>query len=65
MSEVIGRSDVFLIIPTISYKILFCIVGDELLTTLVAAIAGEIDKDIALRITLDSLWIGASGISYP
>ena len=62
--EGIGWDDLLLVIPTVTYKVLFCIVGDELLKALVAAIAGEIDKDIALGVILNVLWIGASGISW-
>ena len=48
VAEGIGWSNLFLLIPTVTYKVLLCIVGDEQLTALIAAITGEIDEDITL-----------------
>ena len=48
VAERIGRSNMLLLIPTLTYKILLCIIGNELLTTLITAITSEIDEDIAL-----------------
>ena len=59
VAERIGRSYMLLFIPTVTYKILLCIISNELLTALVTAITSKIYKDIALSIILDGLRIGA------
>ena len=63
IAERIGWGDVLLLIPTITYEILLCIVCDEFLTALIAAIAGEVDEDVALSIILDGLRLGTCGVS--
>ena len=52
-----------LLIPTVTYKILLSIVGNEFLSAFITAITSEVDEDIALRIVLDALRICTSGVS--
>ena len=62
MPEGIGHSHFLAVIPAIAHEVFLCIVGNELLTTVIIAVAGQVDEDIPLIVVLYVLRIGASGI---
>ena len=54
-SEGVGHSHLFVVIPAIAHQTLFRVVGDELLGAVVAAVACDVYKDVALTVALNVL----------
>ena len=61
-SKGIGHRNLLAVVPAIAYQTLLCIVGYELLPTIITAISGDVNKDVAL-IVMNVLRIGACGVS--
>ena len=56
-SEGLGHRYLLIIVPAITYQSFFGIVGNKLLAALVAAVTGDIYKNIILIVVLYLLWI--------